>query len=97
METTRDVYYIKYEDCNREDALKTRIIYIDNEEIISVNNEESAISTVDSLYSAGHKNITIINHRNEKRDLSQEGCMWHFLGETIDNDYIYCMYMNEFK
>ena len=47
METTRDVYYITYEDCNRDDAL--------------------------------------------------EGCMWHYLGETIDHDYIYCMYMNEFK
>lgn len=89
MGTTRDVYYITYEDCNRNDATGVRVV--------SVDNEESAISTVDSLYSAGHKNITIINHRNEKRDISQDGCMWHYLGETIDNDYIYCMYMNEFK
>ena len=89
METTRDMYYIKYEDCNRDDALTERVVFADN--------KESAISTVDSLYSAGYKNITITNHRNEKRDISQEGCMWHYLGETIDHDYIYCMYMNEFK
>ena len=89
METTKDMYYIKYEDCNRDDALTERVVFADN--------EESAISTVDSLYSAGHKNITIVNHRNEKRDISQEGRMWHFMGETIDHDYIYCMYMNEFK
>ena len=89
METTRDMYYITYEDCNRDDALRGKIV--------SVDNEESAISTVDSLYSAGYKNITIINHRNEKRDVSQEGCMWHYLGKTIDHDYIYSMYMNEFK
>lgn len=89
METSNDVYYITYEDCNRDDALRGRIV--------SVDNEESAISTVDSLYSAGYKNITIINHRNRKRDISQKGCMWHFIGETIDHDYIYCRYMNEFK
>lgn len=89
MKTSNDVYYITYEDCNRDDALRGRIV--------SVDNEESAISTVDSLYSAGYKNITIINHRNRKRDISQKGCMWHFIGETIDHDYIYCRYMNEFK
>ena len=89
METTKDMYYIKYEDCNRDDALTERVVFADN--------EESAISTVDSLYSAGHKNITIVNRRNEKRDISQEGGMWNFMGETIDHDYIYCMYMNEFK
>lgn len=89
MKTSNDVYYITYEDCNRDDALRGRIV--------SVDNEKSAISTVDSLYSAGYKNITIINHRNRKRDISQKGCMWHFIGETIDHDYIYCRYMNEFN
>ena len=89
MKTSNDVYYITYEDCNRDDALRGRIV--------STDSEESAISIVGSLYSAGHKNITITNHRNEKRDISQERCMWHFIGETIDHDYIYCMYMNEFK
>lgn len=89
MKTSNDVYYIMYEDCNRDDALRGRVV--------SVDNEESAISTVDSLYSAGYKNITIINHRNEKRDISQKGYMWRFICETIDHDYIYCMYMNEFK
>ena len=89
MKTSNDVYYITYKDCNRDDALEDRAVLVDN--------EESAISTVDSLYSAGYENIVITNHRNKKRDISQEGCMWHFLGETIDHDYIYCMYMNEFK
>ena len=89
METSNDVYYITYKDCNRDDALGARVV--------SADNEESAISTAASLYSAGHKNITIINHRNEKRDISQKGCMWRFIGETIDHDYIYCRYMNEFK
>lgn len=89
MKTSNDVYYITYEDCNRDDALRGRIV--------STDNEESVISMAGSLYSAGYKNITIINHRNEKRNISQKGYMWHFLGETIDHDYIYYMYMNEFK
>jgi hypothetical protein len=83
METSNDVYYIYYgkEVCPG---------IFEHGKFLT--DEDSAISTVDSLISNGEHKVVIFNHRTTPRNINIEGCPWEIVQNSPDKGvYAYRM------
>ena len=83
METSNDVYYIYYGKEVGPGIFEHGKFLTD---------EDSAISTVDSLISNGEHKVVIFNHRTTPRNINIEGCPWEIVQNNPDKGmYAYRM------